>query len=416
MTGTDFLDLLNKIEHDLGQAGQLAPTTLALLKQALSDLRNEFPKDAQNNPNAPGFDQLPAVEQDRLAARLARLQQAVGSYADGSIDPTSIMYKKLASNLAVWTLGGLVAATTLGLMIAICLLWKDATKGAVPCDAHHPPDLSAKSPSTVPPGIPPSSAGTSTTSTAAPGNAGAAAGPAPGSSAKSPSEGGPADKTTPTSAEQPEVVPNQATLTTCQVLRLKVSGAAQKDISWPEVSTGSLSNDGLYAAPSSIAGQQVLRIAPTVTTGTQRQTAKTALITLVPPGGPEEVYVLIMIALMGALGGCLHWISGFVIFVGNREFLRSWVAYYLLMPIEAAALAIIVYLLLRVGILAPSSSGGQATAALNTIGLYAFAGMTGIYSKQALQALGEVFATIFKKVQAKDESKEDKSKADKSKS
>jgi len=71
-----------------------------------------------------------------------------------------------------------------------------------------------------------------------------------------------------------------------------------------------------------------------------------------PPG---ESTVLLTVVLLGALGGFLHWTSSLAQFVGNRELKRSWIAYYLLMPVEGAALAPISYLLLRVGVLSPGA-------------------------------------------------------------
>ncbi len=91
-------------------------------------------------------------------------------------------------------------------------------------------------------------------------------------------------------------------------------------------------------------------------------------------------------------------------FVGNRQLLRSWIVYYILIPFQGAALAPVVYLLLRVGVLNPANptGGGQATQHLNLIGIYAFAALTGLFSKQAIEMMASVFATIFKKVEAKD--------------
>ena len=118
--------------------------------------------------------------------------------------------------------------------------------------------------------------------------------------------------------------------------------------------------------------------------------------------GPEEATILLMISLMGLLGGSVHFTSSLAKFVGNRELLRSWVVYYLLMPFEGASLALIVYLLLRVGVLAPANSGDLDTSNLNFISLYAFAALTGLFSKQAIEKLADVFSNIFKKVEAKD--------------
>jgi len=109
-----------------------------------------------------------------------------------------------------------------------------------------------------------------------------------------------------------------------------------------------------------------------------------------------------MVILMGALGGFLHLTSSLAKYVGNRQLLRSWVIYYLLMPVEGSALAVAVYLLLRVGVLNPSSTNADSTGNLCWVGIYGFSVLAGIFSKQALEMLGNVFNTIFAKVQGKD--------------
>jgi len=124
-------------------------------------------------------------------------------------------------------------------------------------------------------------------------------------------------------------------------------------------------------------------------------------IAMVRPG-PLEQDVLLMVILMGALGGFLHLTSSLAKYVGNRQLLRSWVIYYLLMPVEGSALAVAVYLLLRVGVLNPSSTNADSTGNLNWVGIYGFSVLAGIFSKQALEMLGNVFNTIFAKVQGKD--------------
>lgn len=118
--------------------------------------------------------------------------------------------------------------------------------------------------------------------------------------------------------------------------------------------------------------------------------------------GPEEKDVLLMVMMMGALGGFIHLTSSVTKYIGNREFLRSWVIYYLLMPVEGAGLAVTVYLVVRVGVLNPASSNGTTTPNLNWVGIYALSALAGLFSKQALELLGDVFSTIFKRVEAKD--------------
>ena len=60
-------------------------------------------------------------------------------------------------------------------------------------------------------------------------------------------------------------------------------------------------------------------------------------------------------------------------------------------------MAPIVYMLLRVGIINPSgvSGDGSSVANLNLMAIYAFALMTGMFSRAATDKLGEVFSTVF---------------------
>ena len=118
--------------------------------------------------------------------------------------------------------------------------------------------------------------------------------------------------------------------------------------------------------------------------------------------GPAEQDVLLMVTLMGALGGFVHLTSSLAKYIGNRQLVRSWIVYYLLMPLEGSALAVTVYLMLRVGVLNPAATGGTATQNLNWVGIYALSTLAGLFSKQALEMLSDVFNTIFRRVQAKD--------------
>lgn len=123
-----------------------------------------------------------------------------------------------------------------------------------------------------------------------------------------------------------------------------------------------------------------------------------AAIGAIKHGGADEQSVLLMVVLLGALGGSLHFVGSLVKFVGNRQLMRSWLMWYLSMPFAGAALAPIVYMLLRVGLLSPSgvTGDGSTVSNLNLIGIYAFAALTGVFSKTALEKLGEVFKTVFR--------------------
>jgi hypothetical protein len=118
--------------------------------------------------------------------------------------------------------------------------------------------------------------------------------------------------------------------------------------------------------------------------------------------GPLEQDVLLMVMMMGALGGFIHMTSSVTKYIGNRQFVRSWVVYYLLMPVEGSGLAVTLYLVVRVGVLNPASSNGNVTQSLNWVGMYALSILAGLFSKQALELLGNVFNTLFQRVIAKD--------------
>jgi len=118
---------------------------------------------------------------------------------------------------------------------------------------------------------------------------------------------------------------------------------------------------------------------------------------MIRKGGAEESFVLLMVVLLGALGGGLHLLASLVKYVGNRQLKRSWLLHYLSMPIVGAVLAPIVFMLLRVGVLAPGSpSDGSSISNLNLIGIYAFAILTGLFAKTATEKLSEVFSTLFR--------------------
>lgn len=125
-------------------------------------------------------------------------------------------------------------------------------------------------------------------------------------------------------------------------------------------------------------------------------------VRLINRGGASEANVLKMVILLGALGGTLHLVGSLVKYVGNRQLKRSWLLYYLSTPIAGAALAPILYMLLRVGILSPTTGAGSGSSisSLNLIAIYAFAALTGLFAKTATDKLAEVFKTAFRSLEA----------------
>jgi hypothetical protein len=130
-------------------------------------------------------------------------------------------------------------------------------------------------------------------------------------------------------------------------------------------------------------------------------------------GPTNEADVLSMVILLGTLGGMIHLVGSLVMYVGNRQLKRSWVLYYLSMPVTGAALAPIIYMLLRIGILSPTNSGGAGSSIsnLNLIAIYAFAALTGLFSKEASDKLAEIFKNLFRsEPKTKDPATPDKAK------
>ena len=112
----------------------------------------------------------------------------------------------------------------------------------------------------------------------------------------------------------------------------------------------------------------------------------------------KEREAMKILALLGALGGCLHGIQSFLLYVGNRNLCRSWLLYYLAAPIKGAVLAVIVTLVLRWGIV--SQAGNANPVNLNWLGLYALAALSGMFANQAIEKLADIFNNVLKQVVA----------------
>jgi hypothetical protein len=107
--------------------------------------------------------------------------------------------------------------------------------------------------------------------------------------------------------------------------------------------------------------------------------------------GPQRLMFLVL--LSGALGGLLHGLRSFFWYVGNRWFIKSWVAMYLLVPISGAATAVVFYLVLIGGLF--SASGIQGGA--NPAGFMALGALVGLFSQQAVLKLKDIAETMFTK-------------------
>ncbi len=122
----------------------------------------------------------------------------------------------------------------------------------------------------------------------------------------------------------------------------------------------------------------------------------------VPPG--LDLRLILIAAVAGALGSFIHITTSFATYIGNRRLKRSWAIWYLARPFIGMVLAVLFYLLLRGGLLAPTASTGD----MSPYGVAGICGLVGMFSKQASDKLKEVFDHVF--TSKGDEEREDKAK------
>lgn len=106
----------------------------------------------------------------------------------------------------------------------------------------------------------------------------------------------------------------------------------------------------------------------------------------------DEVKLILIVMIAGALGSYVHAATSFADFVGNRRLAPSWVWWYFLRPFIGVALALVLYFAIRGGLL-PMGADVGANSLFSIAALSALAGM---FSKQATDKLREVFDTFFK--------------------
>ncbi len=102
--------------------------------------------------------------------------------------------------------------------------------------------------------------------------------------------------------------------------------------------------------------------------------------------------LLLLVALMGFLGNMVHVATSFTTFVGMGTFQCNWVLWYFVKPFTAAALAIILYFIIRAGFL----SYGSSASGINLFGILSFSALAGLFTDSATLKLKEVFEVIFK--------------------
>ncbi len=112
---------------------------------------------------------------------------------------------------------------------------------------------------------------------------------------------------------------------------------------------------------------------------------------------PNESRILLIVAIVGAIGALIHSAWALGAFVGERQFDESWTLWYLAHPFVGAGLALLIYFGLRGGLL----NSGTTVNDLNLFGIATVSGLSGMFAKQAIGKLKELADNLFGKAQPK---------------
>jgi hypothetical protein len=106
-----------------------------------------------------------------------------------------------------------------------------------------------------------------------------------------------------------------------------------------------------------------------------------------------NTWLLILVLVTGALGSFIHVATSLADFVGNRQSTQSWSLWYVMRAPIGAALAVVVYFVLRASLI---NVGTNTPSEPNVYTVATVAALTGIFSKQAIDKLNELLDVLFR--------------------
>lgn len=118
-------------------------------------------------------------------------------------------------------------------------------------------------------------------------------------------------------------------------------------------------------------------------------------IIVIPVLLTAEMRLFLIVILCGALGLLTHAVRSFILFVGNKEFCKSWTLNYVLRPFQGSLLGVQFYLVVRGGFFSPSVGIEGASP----FGMVALAALVGLFSDSAMTKLKEISIAVFAKVE-----------------
>jgi hypothetical protein len=104
----------------------------------------------------------------------------------------------------------------------------------------------------------------------------------------------------------------------------------------------------------------------------------------------DEVRLIFIVAMAGALGSLVHALRSLYWYVGNRELVFSWLAMYILLPFVGSTLGLVFYFVIRGGFFSPQATIEQTSP----FGFAGLGGLVGMFSEEAVEKLKQVAETL----------------------
>lgn len=125
------------------------------------------------------------------------------------------------------------------------------------------------------------------------------------------------------------------------------------------------------------------------TTGSSQQNIHSESKTNEPAEPVSSGRLILLVVIVGALGACLHGLASLGEYVGNQDFNENWIIWYISRPFVGGILSLLFFFILLwgfdFGIKDPNGF----------YGFIALSGLVGLFSKQAMYKLSDIFDVVF---------------------